>query len=70
MKQADGGLFKAIQLLREQCRLVQVEGGHHQSPFPHSLILSPLAEVFKEMFEVKWEILSQEIHQTVLGLVA
>ena len=69
VKQADGSLLKAIQLLREQSRLVQVEGSHHQSPFHRSLILI-LSPVLKEMLEVKREILSQEFHQTVLGLKA
>ena len=57
MKQANGSLLKAIQVLREQSRLVQVEGCHHQGTFRHMLILLPFTKVFKEMIEVEREIL-------------
>ena len=70
VKQTNGSLLKAIQVLREQSRLVQVEGGHHQGPFHHLIILLPLTKVLKEMIEVKREILPRELHETVLGLIA
>ena len=62
--------MEVIQFIREESRLILIERGHHQGPFHHLLILSPLTVVIKEMAKVKWEKLPQDFHQTVLGLEA
>ena len=63
-------LKKAIQVFRKQSRLVQVEGGHHQGSFHHMRILLLLTKVLKKITKVKWEMLPQDLHETVLGLIA